>query len=80
MASSSSHKVVYAATAANFAGALTKVAAAHLSSSSAMLSEGIHSVVDTGNQCLLLLGRYRSALPADEQHPFGHGKDCISGV
>ena len=66
---------VYGAVIANTGIAIAKFVAAALTGSSAMLSEGIHSVVDTGNQGLLLLGIRRSKAPPDEDHPFGHGKE-----
>jgi cation diffusion facilitator family transporter len=70
-----SSKTVWFAIAANLIIALAKLGAAWLSGSSAMFSEGVHSVVDTGNEVLLLIGLRRSALPPDEEHPFGHGKE-----
>jgi cation diffusion facilitator family transporter len=70
-----SRRSVLAALSANAAIAVTKLVAAAVSGSTAMLAEGIHSIADTGNQLLLLLGMRRSAKPPDDEHPFGHGKE-----
>src|SRR4051812_49681115 len=65
---------VLAALLANTAIAIAKFAAAAISGSSAMMAEALHSTADTGNQALLLFGIKRAKRPADEGHPFGHGK------
>ena len=71
----SSRKVIFAALIGNTLIAITKFAAASMTNSSAMLSEGIHSLVDTGNQILLLYGLKRAQQPASDMFPFGHGKE-----
>jgi cation diffusion facilitator family transporter len=66
---------VIAAIVGNLIIAIIKFGAGALTGSSAMISEGIHSLVDTGNGGLVLMGMRRSTAPADSEHPFGHGKE-----
>jgi len=75
MSANASTKVIIAALLGNAAISITKFFAAFMTGSSAMLSEGIHSLVDTGNQILLLYGLKQAKKPADEAFPFGHGKE-----
>jgi cation diffusion facilitator family transporter len=67
-------RAIFAALAANLGIALTKFIAFLLTRSSSMLAESIHSVADSGNQLLLLIGGRRAARAADEEHPFGYGR------
>src|SRR5258705_13679250 len=71
----SSTKVVYAALLGNMLVALSKFGAAFVSGSSAMLTEAIHSIADTVNQVLLLIGTARSRSRADASHVFGYGME-----
>lgn len=75
MAAHGSKKIIYAALVGNLAIAIIKYAASQVTNSSAMLSEAIHSLVDTVNQILLLHGMKKATKPADSNHPFGYGKE-----
>jgi cation diffusion facilitator family transporter len=68
-------KAVVAALLANTGIAITKFIAAGISGSASMLAEGVHSLADSGNQVLLLVGGRRSKKAADEAHPFGYGRE-----
>lgn len=75
MANSESTFSIYAALVSNLLIAVTKFIAAAFTGSAAMLSEAIHSLVDTGNGALILLGVRKSRKPPDSDHPFGHGHE-----
>lgn len=75
MKSTDNKFIIWAALVANFCIAIIKFAAAFITKSSAMFSEGIHSLVDSGNQVLLLYGIKKASKPADKNFPFGHGKE-----
>lgn len=68
-------RAVIAALLANSGIAVTKFVAAAISGSASMLAEGVHSVADAGNQVLLLVGGKRAKRAADEEHPFGYGRE-----
>ena len=75
MAAGDSKRVVVAALLANLGIAVAKAVAAVFTGSGAMLAETIHSLADSGNQALLLLGAHRAKRPPDQRHPFGYGSE-----
>jgi cation diffusion facilitator family transporter len=75
MAAGGSNKAIMAALVANLGIAVTKFVAFLLTTSTAMLAESVHSVADTGNQALLILGGKRAARDETPDHPFGHGRE-----
>ncbi|WP_263729263.1 cation diffusion facilitator family transporter [Cellulomonas sp. SG140] len=75
MAHEGGTRAIMAALAANLGIAVTKFVAFLLTSSSSMLAESVHSVADSGNQLLLLLGGRRARRLPDETHPFGYGRE-----
>lgn len=75
MSATGGKKAIVAAFSANLGIAIAKFVAFVLTGSSALLAEGVHSLADTGNQALLLLGGRRSGRRADDEHPFGYGRE-----
>src|SRR3954447_19163551 len=74
-AATESNRTLIIALAANLGIAVSKFVAAAVTGSSAMLNEGVHSVVDSANQLLLIWGRRQSRKPPDRRHPFGYGRE-----
>jgi cation diffusion facilitator family transporter len=75
MSASGGTKAIVAAFSANIGIAITKLIAWAFSGSSSMLAEGVHSIADSGNQLLLLLGGRKAKRAADKEHPFGYGRE-----
>lgn len=75
MIASGGQKVIYTALAGNLAIAIAKFVAVAMTGSSSMLADGVHSLVDTGNQSLLLYGIKRSQRKPDVVHPFRYGRE-----
>ncbi len=75
MSASGGNKAIVAALLANLGIALTKFIAWFVSGSSSMLAEGVHSLADSGNQLLLMLGGRQAKKKADKEHPFGYGRE-----